>query len=460
MNAMIFFVVLLVNIIASVNFSEASCRDTSVKTTVIGNWTDSDSVPFSASKLYTGYSWWNVTTVHSVQTGPSASDTSNLAYQPMPTIAGLAATLVTRPEGCRQSVFTPIAVPISGYPYYYAGYQAARLAVKQAKNGPEVAQSLECPFDSNSCSYEKNKAAVNSDVLDYSDGLKIDSDLGFIVSPSVKTNYQLCMTYSYRWNSDIHGTDDFFQQTVVVRGVDLPVFLDLTTSSNWTTRKTTLGGVPSSKEPFSVRFHMRSSQQNFVRIRNVKIQDGNCDQYDSQGRPYITTEFADADYSDDFSCYNSTGFVGRHLLCDGVDDCRDGEDEFPEMCETKCTDKGIYCKPVASTDKGYCLEDTSKFCDGVQDCENGADEDVHLCNKVDFCYHPQTDYCKNFGNCVSATNQTEVKCQCTSEYDGKRCQSPIVKEEVKSGSTWIWVVVIGLIAAAGGLGFFLYRKYR
>ncbi|KAI1278390.1 hypothetical protein HDE_14337 [Halotydeus destructor] len=461
MNGIFLAVVLFLNIVANVYYSEASCLgySTKVSHTVSGNMTVTSSSSLSSSKLSSSYSWWNVTTMQSVQSGPSKYYTANLAYQPMPTISGLVATVVPRPQVCQQSMFTPIAVNISGYQYYYGGYYKARLTAEKIKNGPEVAQSLECPFSSDTCLYSKNKAAVLSNTLDYSDGLKIDSDLGFIISPYVKTNYQLCLTYSYRWESNSSNMNDLrFQRTEEVDGIDLRVFQYLTVTSAWTTARNTLGGSPFSEKPFRVKFQMKSSDKdNFVWIRNVKVQDGNCDQYDSEGRAMITTEFADADYSDDFSCFNSTGFVGRHLLCDGIDDCRNGEDELPEMCQTKCTDKGIYCKPVASTEKGYCLEDTSKFCDGVQHCENGADEDVHLCNKVDFCYHPQTDYCKNDGNCVSANNQTEVKCQCTSEYDGKRCQSLIVKE-VKSGFSWVWLIVVGLIAAAGALGIFLYKK--
>ncbi|KAI1278426.1 hypothetical protein HDE_14338 [Halotydeus destructor] len=418
------------------------------------SWTSSK----SSSK--TSSSGWS--RASSGKTYTSFNSYNKPAYRPMPSYAGRSTTVVSRPVVYTQPMYIPMGYGYGyGYPYYYGGYYRSRSSSgsKETKNGadakpvqfvngPEVNKGLSCSFIKELCSYMKNTSAVNSNYLDFALGsLKIDSDLGSIFSPYVISRYPLCMTFSYRLVADSSDDKNVIFEIKEDNELSLAtktLYQDGEVVSDWRTSNVTLETVSLSLDPtkdklksFRIRFSISASNaKNYVNIKDAMVKDGACNAVYDKSLPVNIGDYAD--YRDDFVCYNSTGFVGRHMLCDGVQDCQAAEDEWPTMCETTCPSNGIYCKPVNSSAPAYCLNNADKYCNGVIDCDNGVDEDNNMCDSVKYCYHPMADYCRNSGNCVAATNQKGAGCQCMSSYVGKRCQnmSPLVQPIQPSRFNW------------------------
>ena len=68
--------------------------------------------------------------------------------------------------------------------------------------------------------------------------------------------------------------------------------------------------------------------------------------------------------------------VHKHLMCDGVNDCPDGTDEFHDMCETMTDKSSFTCKRRFNAKKGSFDIPSSWIRDNDTDCINGEDEDL------------------------------------------------------------------------------------
>ncbi|CAL4124080.1 unnamed protein product, partial [Meganyctiphanes norvegica] len=115
------------------------------------------------------------------------------------------------------------------------------------------------------------------------------------------------------------------------------------------------------------------------------------------------SEFSCGD--NDFTCIPSV------MLCDGVQDCPNQNDETYEKCpESPCDDGFYYC----GDQFGHGCEPDIQLCNGLTQCSKyHADES--LCGKC------PDNYCQNQGNCSFEENKAPT-CRCTSDYVGSRCE--------------------------------------
>ncbi|XP_078483553.1 MAM and LDL-receptor class A domain-containing protein 1 isoform X3 [Ciona intestinalis] len=108
----------------------------------------------------------------------------------------------------------------------------------------------------------------------------------------------------------------------------------------------------------------------------------------------------------EFRCSNDACISGL-LVCDGVSDCNNGDDE--KSCPViTCSVGQFYC----NDNGGSCLS-SSLQCDGQVDCMSyNADESL--------CGMCPMNYCQNNGQCKLATHGAPY-CQCSTDYVGMRC---------------------------------------
>uniref|UniRef100_A0A224Z239 Low-density lipoprotein receptor n=1 Tax=Rhipicephalus zambeziensis TaxID=60191 RepID=A0A224Z239_9ACAR len=143
----------------------------------------------------------------------------------------------------------------------------------------------------------------------------------------------------------------------------------------------------------------------------------------------------------EFSCGSSNGScIPRLLLCDGVPDCPNAEDE--RQCDGKdtCPEGYYYCRDPSS-----CLHQ-SKLCDGRADCSDGSDESL--------CYACPVYFCRNGGTCKLARGTGAPQCACLDIFGGNRCDreltvgpsSPLKQTHVAGWSYGAPLIVVSVVA--------------
>ncbi|XP_060535914.1 modular serine protease-like [Cylas formicarius] len=120
--------------------------------------------------------------------------------------------------------------------------------------------------------------------------------------------------------------------------------------------------------------------------------------------------------------------IGGDQKCNGVKDCKDNSDE--ENCPVE--KKGnIYCRSDQfECDNGQCIEVDGK-CNGVADCEDKSDEAQSLCYNI---YCPGYSFKCAYGACVDrdAPCNNVQDCLDNSDEDEKLC-GPVVTPPVTPG---------------------------
>ncbi|KAL1439869.1 hypothetical protein MTO96_009701 [Rhipicephalus appendiculatus] len=143
----------------------------------------------------------------------------------------------------------------------------------------------------------------------------------------------------------------------------------------------------------------------------------------------------------EFSCGSSNdSCIPRLLLCDGVPDCPNAEDE--RQCDGKdtCPEGYYYCRDPSS-----CLHQ-SKLCDGRPDCSDGSDESL--------CYACPDYFCRNGGSCKLARGTGAPQCACLDIFGGNRCDrdltvgppSPLKQTRVAGWSYGAPLIVVSVVA--------------
>ncbi|XP_015117186.1 serine protease nudel [Diachasma alloeum] len=105
-------------------------------------------------------------------------------------------------------------------------------------------------------------------------------------------------------------------------------------------------------------------------------------------------------------------------ICDGVEDCRDGEDEAHGRCELRrvnCERSGGIGCTCGMTElrcrTGQCVG-KEKFCDGTRDCLDGSDEPENCsCGEYLKLTMPR-QVCDNVRHCWDKTDETDEECLC------------------------------------------------
>ncbi|XP_075546628.1 MAM and LDL-receptor class A domain-containing protein 1-like [Dermacentor variabilis] len=110
-----------------------------------------------------------------------------------------------------------------------------------------------------------------------------------------------------------------------------------------------------------------------------------------------------------FNCRDGATCIPSMLLCDGVRDCPNGIDEKCANANA-CTSDEFLC---TSRTPSSCLP-RYVLCDGKEDCFGGADE--YLCRE---CPH---FLCLNGGLCWWSVREPYPSCNCSEDYEGRRCQ--------------------------------------
>lgn len=104
--------------------------------------------------------------------------------------------------------------------------------------------------------------------------------------------------------------------------------------------------------------------------------------------------------------------IPRMLVCDGIDDCSEGEDEL----DCSCGDTNTFeCRSASG--KAKCIP-KAKVCDGVWDCLDGKDEtNCHTCPSNSIrcpgeqkCI-PKISRCDGVADCRDGSDETDCTCE-------------------------------------------------
>ncbi|KJH44241.1 Low-density lipoprotein receptor domain class A [Dictyocaulus viviparus] len=120
--------------------------------------------------------------------------------------------------------------------------------------------------------------------------------------------------------------------------------------------------------------------------------------------------------SDKFECNSASGkakCISKHRVCDGVWDCMSGKDEM--NCST-CPTNSLRCEH-----EGKCIPKIAR-CDGIADCLNGSDEtnctceecighhwNTYMCGTRSHCFR-RDEVCAPYTLCPNATTADKVYC--------------------------------------------------
>ena len=143
-----------------------------------------------------------------------------------------------------------------------------------------------------------------------------------------------------------------------------------------------------------------------------------------------------------FKCEKSQACILPHAICDGVKDCRYGEDEESELCDSfECQWNYFKC-PSFENYPGKCIEHY-KICDGTKDCLGGEDE--------------LDSRCKLNGGLTEHTTTVKVI-----TFDA---QTITIHEEVNRGDFtkkfFMWITLFpGFVYASWKVGQRLYISYK
>lgn len=157
-----------------------------------------------------------------------------------------------------------------------------------------------------------------------------------------------------------------------------------------------------------------------------------------------------------FNCRDDEHCIPLALVCDGVDDCPNGLDE---KCgsQNKCKPEEFFCLIPSPYE---CIP-RSFLCDDHDDCGDGSDESL--------CGTCPANYCRNGGVCNVTDDDEPPKCDCPTEFTGRRCEvstAPRHQEyhiETKgssAASVAVPVVLVLLILCGAPLGYLYYRRRR
>ncbi|XP_063992625.1 serine protease nudel isoform X2 [Diachasmimorpha longicaudata] len=132
---------------------------------------------------------------------------------------------------------------------------------------------------------------------------------------------------------------------------------------------------------------------------------------------YDQTKAVQAPECEGLRCSTGNCVVWKKI-CDGVDDCRDGEDEAQGRCKEKRANceisGGIGCtcdRTELRCSSGQCIG-KEKFCDGIRDCEDGSDEPENCtCGEYLKLTMPRL-VCDNVRHCWDKTDETDEECLC------------------------------------------------
>ncbi|KRX90216.1 Prolow-density lipoprotein receptor-related protein 1, partial [Trichinella pseudospiralis] len=109
----------------------------------------------------------------------------------------------------------------------------------------------------------------------------------------------------------------------------------------------------------------------------------------------------------EFTC-SSGQCIPIELTCNGVPECRDGDDERADYCTSRDCPAGFNL-----CDNGMCIEE-EKLCDGVNDCGDLSDENNCPC-------HNTTQFRCNNGVCIGIQNRCNFKPDCSDASDEMNC---------------------------------------